>query len=133
MTPPTNPLTPGQLLAALRAWARGSLTAEAAVELLATWNDGYWINCMTVKPVRFGVTYTDDPEIVFGDTPLAEIDWRALSRRRITASGGERAILLIAAAIGGDTPVDLGSELARLGEHGIACVLAAIRHVGGVQ
>lgn len=126
-------LPPDQLLAALRAWAKGGLRAEAAVELLAAFNDGYWIRRMASTPDRLDVRYSDDPEYVGAGPPVADIRWRNLATRPLTASSTEHAVLLIACAIGGDTRVDLGNELTRLGRHGIECVTAAVRHAGGVR
>ncbi|MCM3884144.1 hypothetical protein [Frankia sp. R82] len=121
---------PDDLLAALRAQARGVYTAEAAVELLAGWNNGYWIRRAAANLAALKVDYSDDPDEI-GDTPMASIDWRALNPNRITASSGERAILVIACSLGGGRPVDLRDCLTSLGLHGIDCVTAAIVHAGG--
>ncbi len=126
-------LPPDQLLAALRAWARDSLRTEAAIELLADWEDGYWIRRMAADPHRYDVRYTTDLNVIGDGPPVADIRWRNLATRPLTASSSEHAVLLIACAIGGNTAIRLGEELTRLGEHGIDCVTAAIRHVGRVR
>lgn len=122
-------MQPDVLLAALRAQAHGFYPAEAAVELLAGWNDGYWVRRMANSPRKHKVDYTDDPDIV-GPTPIARPEWTALPGR-LPASSGERAILAIAASIGGGKPVDLRDCLTSLGQHGIDCVIAAVAHAGG--
>lgn len=100
----------------LRAWARGLLPLEAAVELLVTAVDG---RLLTGPWVR-----RDDGTCWF-DPDIAAAECGALS-------GGERRLLAIAASLASSAhPVDLGDAITGLDPDALAAVLDALAHAGG--
>jgi hypothetical protein len=124
-------------VAALRAWAKGLLTYEAAVELLI--GHRWWL-------VRedFGV-YVGFCRGFRGES-LAAIDWSAvwaaLEDGHLPCSSGERQVLRVAASIAEGVPIDLRDVVTSLdvvnavlvaravlaagGHHEAACVLAGV-------
>jgi hypothetical protein len=104
----------------LRAWAKGSYTAEAATELLIRAFDGRfaapgnpWIHKSTSSGANW-INFAQIPELIGG------------------VSGGERRVLSLAASIAAvDVPVVLGDVLPGLDRHMLDLVLAAIAHASG--
>lgn len=108
MTSPTSARA-----AALRQWARGMYTTEAAAELL--------IRADLLGP---WARHTDDGGVWF--------DTDAVDEHLGVLSGGERRTLLIAASLAHNSrTVELGEVVAGLDRHHLALVLAAIAHAGG--
>lgn len=116
-----------ELLAALRAQARGTHTDEAAVELLAAHDS--WLRR---RDFRRLVDYTDDPDVT-GGPPMAVIRWAdvATDRVSLTGSSTERAVLLVAESLVTGAPTDLRRIVADLGEHTTGLVMRAIAHAAG--
>ena len=82
-----------EMLSGLRRWAEGSLTDEAAVELLASWSAG----CL----IRPGVAWVQ-PCRAAG---FLALDGDALAAHAVTRSTEERRVLLLAAALLNGQPV----------------------------
>lgn len=116
------------LAAALRSWAKGLLSTEAAVELLI--GHGTWLyrEDFLEIAVEFGREITDG-------VILAAVDWEAavaaLETGGLPCSGGEGRILRLAASLAGAVAVDLGSALPGLDERNIAGVARAVLHAAG--
>lgn len=105
--------------AALRRWARGMLTIEAATELLIRATGGRFARPGNpwVRADRGGVTW---------------IDWRAINEENLGAlSGGERRMLLAAGSLGSGGPVDLGDVATGVDHRNVRLLLAAIAHAAG--
>jgi hypothetical protein len=108
------------MVAGLRAWARGLDATEAAVELLARSFGGRFAER------RYPWIMSDDGE-----------GWCWLEPDQLTGpataglSGGERRLLAIVASLAGGRPVDLADTLTGLDRDTIALVLAAIAHASG--
>lgn len=107
--------------AGLRAWVRGRLAEEAAVELL----------------VRTGFARPDHPWVRHGGVePGWWVKWEAL-RDTLENTGylseGEHRILDLAASLAGVTPqgFDLGRAVSGLDRDYLQLVLAAVAHAGG--
>jgi hypothetical protein len=70
-------------------------------------------------------------------TALAFVDWdaaiTALKEGRLPCSGGERAILRIAASMSGGIPVDLRDTLTSLDATNLALTATAVRNATGRQ
>lgn len=109
-------MTPQQL----REWAKGSLTAEAGTELLLRAFGG-----------RFAAP--DSPWINSEDPDHPWIDFDSIPELIGGVSGGERRFLLIAASIGGATPVELSDVLPGLDRTVMDLVLAAAAHAAGTH
>lgn len=104
---------------ALRAWARGSLHAEAAVELLARAFAG-----------RFA--QPGQPWIVTEPNGTTWIDVDRLDDSLAVLSGGERRILnLVAALVDPARPIDIGDLASGVDRDHLDLALAAIAHAGG--
>jgi len=116
------------LAAALRAWAKGLFTGEAAVELLIGHGSWLYREDFLEIAVEFGQGITDG-------AVMAAVDWEAavaaLDAGRLPCSGGEGRILRLAASIGGGVAVDLGSALPGLDERNIAAAARAVLHAAG--
>ena len=116
------------LAAALRLWAKGLFSTEAAVELLI--GHGTWLyrEDFLEIAVEFGREIADG-------VVLAAVDWAAavaaLEAGGLPCSGGEGRILRLAASIGGGIAVSLGSALPGLDERNIAEVARAVLHAAG--
>ena len=82
-----------ETLSGLRRWAEGSITDEAAVELLAAWQSG----CL----IRPGVAWVH-PCRAAG---FLALDGDALAEHAVTRPTDERRVLLLAAALLGGQPV----------------------------
>jgi hypothetical protein len=81
-----------RLVAGLRSWAQGSLSDQAAVELLASYANGRFIRpgCAWIRPCARPGWYWLDAD--------------ALTNHADTLTGSERRMLLLAAAlVGGDS------------------------------
>ena len=104
---------------ALRRWAKGMNTTEAATELLIRACDGTFasIDWPWIKPTNHGYW----------------IDFPAIAEHLDPLSAGEQRLLRIAASIGSDDapPVPLGEVLTGLDRRTLHLVLAAIAHAGG--
>ena len=82
-----------EMLTGLRRWAEGSVTDEAAVELLVAWSSG----CL----IRPGVAWVQ-PCRAAG---FFFLDGDALSAQAATRVGDERRVLLLAAALLNGVPM----------------------------
>ncbi|ALE07546.1 hypothetical protein AL755_04235 [Arthrobacter sp. ERGS1:01] len=104
----------------LRAWARGSYTAEAATELLIRAFEGRFAapgNSWIHKSEKSGKHW-----IRFGEIP-EHVD---------VLSGGESRFLRLVASIAAvEVSVDLGEVLPGLDRRVLELVLAAVAHAGG--
>jgi hypothetical protein len=115
-------------VAALRAWAKGLLMAEAAVELLI--GHGWWLcrEDFLEIAVEFGQGIVDG-------VVLAAVDWEAavagLEAGRLPCSSSEGQMLRLAAGIAGGIRLDLGSVLSGLDERNACLVAAAVLHACG--
>jgi hypothetical protein len=116
------------LAAALRAWAKGVFTAEAAVELLI--GHGLWLYRQDFVEIA-----VESGRGIADGVAMAAVDWQAavaaLEAGRLPCSGGEGRILRLAASIAGGVAVDLGSALPGLDERNIALVAGAVLHAAG--
>ena len=81
-----------QLVAGLRNWAEGSLTDQAAVELLVSCSNGRFVRpgCAWIRPCPRPGWYWLDAD--------------ALAMHAGTLAGSERRMLLLAAALAGGDP-----------------------------
>lgn len=121
MTPSTD------LATALRAHARGLRCLEAAAELLISHRT--WIHRSDFT--SFVITargLTDNRE-------LAHIDWRtaitALHSGQLPCSASESQMLLLAASLAEEIPINLGSTLTGLDDHNTELITQAIKHATG--
>lgn len=105
---------------ALREWARGMYTSEAATELLLRALNGHY-----AVP---GLPWVKDR-----DNDGYWIDFDAIPDNIGAYSGGEQRVLRIAASLGGGVPVDLGENVSGLDRAHIDLVLAAISHASGAH
>ncbi|MET3808697.1 hypothetical protein ABIB25_005727 [Nakamurella sp. UYEF19] len=103
---------------ALREWARGMFTTEAATELL-------------IESFRGRFAALGNPWVQPGDENGAWIDFDAIPSQVAGLSSGERALLSIAAAIGGSARVNLGDVVCSLDSRHLGLVLAALAHANG--
>ncbi len=82
-----------------------------------------------INPLEAGTSISD------GITLLASTDWEAavtaLHVGELSASGGERRMLLLAASIAGGTPVSLNDTLPGIDQRNASLVISAIRHACG--
>ena len=116
------------LAAALRAWAKGLFTAEAAVELLIGHRSWLYRQDFLEIAVEFSQEIT-------GGAALAAVDFeaaaRALEAGVLPCCGGEGRVLRIAASIAGGVPVDLGEAVTGLDENNAVLAAAAVLHAAG--
>lgn len=103
---------------ALREWARGMFTTEAATELL-------------IESFRGRFAALGNPWVQRGDDDGICVDFNAIPGQVGGLSSGERALLLIAASIGGSTQVNLGDGVCSLDSRHLGLVLAALAHANG--
>jgi hypothetical protein len=119
-----------ELVAMLRAGARGLHAGEAAAELVL--RHGYWIGRGDFTG-RF-IHEQAGPELA-GDRPGAVIDWRGavegLERGELPCSGSELSVLKIAASLGGGCPVSLRLVLGGFDHLNIALVAGAVLQANG--
>ncbi|MBF8194509.1 hypothetical protein ITP53_54420 [Nonomuraea sp. K274] len=130
----TAPLTGGaggywahrDLACALTLGATGLPCVQAGVELLI--DTDIWLH----RPDFIDEFITIDADVA---TALAFVDWdaaiTALNSGRLPCSGGERAVLRIAASMSGGIPVDLRDTLTSLDGVNLAAAAAAVRHAAG--
>lgn len=114
----------GDLATALRAYARGLRCLEAATELLIGHRS--WIHRSDFT--SFVITargLTDNRE-------LAHIDWHtaiaALRSGQLPCSGSESQMLLLAASLADEIPINLGSTLTGLDDYNTELITQAIKH-----
>jgi hypothetical protein len=116
------------LPAALRAHARGVLSAEAAAELLIAHR--CWL-----RRADFTGGFVEVGIGVPGVTETAAVDWpaaiAALDAGCLPCSAGEGRILRLVASLAAGVPVDLRDALAGLDATNTRLVAAAVRHAGG--
>jgi hypothetical protein len=119
-----------ELAAALRAWAKGLFTAEAAVELLIGHGSWLYRQDFLEIAVEFGQGIT-------GGAVLAAVDFGAaagaLEAGALPCSGGEGRVLRIAASIAAGVPVDLREAVTGLDEDNAVLAAAAVLHAAGCR
>lgn len=118
---------PTDLATALRAHARGLRCLEAATELLIGHHT--WIHRSDFT--SFIITargLTDNRE-------LAHINWHtaiaALHSGQLPCSASENQILLLAASLADEIPINLGSTLTGLDDYNTELITQAITHATG--
>jgi hypothetical protein len=128
----TPRLTTGfdDLAAALRAWAKGLFTAEAAVELLIGHRSWLYREDFLEIAVEFGQGIASGAVMAAVDFEAAA---RALEAGALPCSGGEGRVLRIAASIAGGVPVDLGEAVTGLDENNAVLAAAAVLHAAGYR
>ncbi len=130
MTRRTPRLTTGfdDLAAALRAWAKGLLCAEAAVELLIAHR--WWLFRRDFLDVAVEIGSE-----VFSGRVMAAVDFEAaagaLEAGVLQCSAGEGHVLRVAAGIAGGVPVDLRETVTALDEANTMLVARAVVHAAG--
>jgi hypothetical protein len=116
------------LAATLRAWAKGLLCLEAAVELLIGHRS--WL-----LREDFGQVAIEAGRHVFTGQALASVDLVAavesLEAGALPCSSGERQVLLVAASIAEGVPVDLREALSALDARTITLVARAVFDAAG--
>lgn len=111
-------VTPEQLRAGLRAWASGSRTTEAAVELLIRHRRAIHVRA---------------PWLISAEEELWSIDVDALRWHAGAWSGGEQRVVRIACSLLGGDPVRLDDDISALGRPEMDLVLAALSHAAGTD
>ena len=108
---------------ALRQWASGSHTIEAAVGLLIA--HGSWLRRPEFRQRAIWTSHSRTSGVTH-----VGIDWEAASEMQdLPASTSEHAILAIALSLAdGDNQVDLSDALTSLDERNTTLVLEAIAH-----
>ena len=113
---------------ALRAWAKGLLCLEAAVELLI--GHRLWLFRKDFLAVA-----VESGREVFSGREIAAVDFvaaaGALAAGALPCSGGERRVLRIAASIAEGVPVDLREAVTGLDENNAVLAAAAVLHAAG--
>lgn len=108
----------GTKTAELRAWAAGSNPLAAATELL----------------IRAGFAQAHRPWIRNDEVSGRWwVDFESIREHIGGMSGGEQRLLRIAASIGADVPVELGSDIAGLDRAMLELVLTALSHANGAH
>jgi len=111
------------LVAALRAGAEGSYSAEAAVELLIA--HGSWLRRSDFLRGAIEVT----PAVAHTGQRHAFVDWHAGLAADLPASSSERQILAVAAELAGvDSHRTLGDLVTGLDDTNITLVICAVLH-----
>jgi hypothetical protein len=114
------------LAAALRAWAKGLLTYQAAVELLI--GNRSWL----IRDDFLGYVERCPG---FGGESMAAIDWlavwAALEAGHLPCSSGERQVLLVAVSIAEGVPIDLRDAVTGLDVVNGGLVAGAVLAAGG--
>ena len=111
-------VTPEQLRSGLRAWASGSRTTEAAVELL-------------IRHRR--AIHSRAPWLISTEDGRWSIDMEALRWHAGAWSGGEQRVVRIACSLLGGDPVRLDDDISALGRPEMDLVLAALSHAAGTD
>jgi len=112
----------------MRAWAKGLLCVEAAVELLIghrSWLYRKDFTDIAVEPGRNIFTGTVVAAVGFESAALA------LDRGVLPCSHGEGQVLRIAASIAARVPVDLREAVTSLDEGNAVLVAEAVLHAAG--
>lgn len=113
-------------MAALRAWAKGLLSCEAAVELLI---------CHRAWLVRNDFLVHVEFCRGFHGESMAAIDWSAAwaaaEDGNLPCSSGERQVLRVAASIAEGVPIDLRDAVTSLDEANSVRVARALLVAGG--
>ena len=105
--------------AALRDWARGLPTLEAAVELLVTTLDGRLLDGPWIRKNDAGGRWCDP------DLAAAQSGHQ---------SGGEKRVLTIACSLArADHPVVLGDAITGIDPDAVSAVLTAMVHASGIE
>ena len=116
------------LAAALRVWAKGLFSTEAAVELLIRHGSWLYREDFLEIAVEFG-------QGIAGGAVMAAVDFeaaaRALEAGALPCSGGEGRVLRIAASIAGGVPVDLREAVTGLDEGNAVLAAAAVLRAAG--
>ncbi|MGR6924272.1 hypothetical protein ACU635_59265 [[Actinomadura] parvosata] len=116
-----------ELACALTLGATGLPSVQAGVELLI--DTGIWLH----RPDFVEQFITIDTSVA---TALAFIDWEAaiaaLDAGRLPCSGGERAVLRIAAGMSGGIPLDLRDALTSLDRINLALTATAVEQAAGL-
>jgi hypothetical protein len=113
-----NTPDPGDTVRALRAWARGLYTSEAAVELLTRAFGGRF-----ARPGQPWVVAVADGYALDSEALAAAVEG--------PYSSGERRLLGVAASLAGGPPVDLSDAVSGLDRTHTGLVLAGIAHANG--
>ena len=112
----------------MRAWAKGLLCLEAAVELLIGHRSWFFREDFLAVAVESG-------REVFSGREIAAVDFvaaaGALAAGALPCSGGEGRMLRIAASIAEGVPVDLREAVTGLDENNAALAAAAVLHAAG--
>jgi len=116
------------LAAALRAWAKGLFSTEAAVELLIGHRSWLYREDFREIAVEFGQGITSGAVMASVDFEEAA---HALGAGMLPCSGGEGRVLRIAASIAEGVPVDLREAVTGLDENNAALAAAAVLHAAG--
>jgi hypothetical protein len=116
-------MTVDELIAALRTGAEGSLSDEAAVELLI--DHGCWLHRTDFVSAAIDVT----PGLDDANPRLSFVDWSAALDADLPASSSERQMLSIAAELAGvDSGRPLGQLITGLDERNTALVARSVVH-----
>jgi hypothetical protein len=119
MTPDTPNHPSSRNAEALRAWAKGLYTAEAATELLIR---------------AFGGRFAEPHwPWVHDGADGTWIEFEIIPDHVGPLSGGETRLLMIVAGLGAGTPVDLSDVVSSLSRNNVALVLAALSHAAGAH
>ena len=118
------------LAAALRAWAKGLFSTEAAVELLIGHGSWLYREDFLEIAVEFGPGITSGAVMAAVDFEAAA---RALEAGALPCSGGEGRVLRIAASIAAGVPVDLREAVTGLDENNAVLAAAAVLHAAGCR
>ncbi len=112
----------------MRAWAKGLLCLEAAVELLIGHRGWLYREDFTGIAVEPG-------QEVFSGREIAAVDFEAaamaLEAGVLPCSSGEGQVLRLAASIAAGVPVDLREALTALDQASSSLAAAAVRHAAG--
>jgi hypothetical protein len=113
---------------ALENHARGTLNNEAALILLME------TDMAKSRQFRAFIDYSDDPEIVGNDGPIASVRWKdfvaALDGRKLRIHDTHEKLMRLAASLGGGVPVDLRENFNNsLGRVHKKYALAALAHM----
>lgn len=104
---------------ALRAWARGDIALEAAVELLIRFHGGRLLGgCWIRRDEHNGERWDFQAQHTVSEGGYL--------------SGGERRVLAIASSLASPGhPVDLGEAITGIDPDALRCVLGALTYAGG--
>jgi hypothetical protein len=112
----------------LRAWAKGLLCLEAAVELLIGHRS--WLSREDFRAVA-----VESGQEVFSGLQMAAVDFGAavdaLEAGVLPCSGGEGRVLRIAASLAVGVPVDLREAVTGLDERNAVLAAVAVLHAAG--